>query len=127
MQERIDHHNAMYSYLVARARAKLDELCGAGAHRRVVFIGQAHDLVGPVYDSLQLRILGADGSLSPLELPGLSAFLQEMRGRKHSITKFADPANARNFNSWQYLRQEDIRTEALRQTVRVLANVCDLP
>eukprot|EP00932_Pfiesteria_piscicida_P015768 SRR837773.28489.p1 GENE.SRR837773.28489~~SRR837773.28489.p1 ORF type:complete len:330 (+),score=160.59 SRR837773.28489:149-991(+) len=73
MQQRIDHHNAMFAVLVERTGAKLDELCGAGARRRMVFIGQAHELVGPVYDSLQIRILGADGQASGAELPGWRA------------------------------------------------------
>jgi hypothetical protein len=126
MQQRIDHHNAMYSQLVKRTGLKLEELCGAGMSRRIAFIGLAHELVGPVFDSLQVRILGPDGQMSLEELPGLDTFLKHMQGRKHSIAKFADPANARNFKSWQYLRSEDIATDALPQTVRMLANVCDL-
>ena len=39
-------------------------------------------------------------------------------GRKHSIAKFADQANARNSKSWQYLRGEDISAEALPQAVQ---------
>ena len=41
-----------------------DELNGAGTRRDVVFIGQAHVIVDRVYDSMQVRILGADGRMS---------------------------------------------------------------
>ena len=41
-----------------------DEPCGASPRRRVVFIGQAHELEDHVYDSMQVRILGTDGKLS---------------------------------------------------------------
>merc|ERR1719428_666002 len=48
MQERIEHHNAMYYYLVDQTAAKLENLCGAGSSRRMRFIPQSHELVGPV-------------------------------------------------------------------------------
>ena len=41
-----------------------DELSRAGTRRGVAFIGQAHELVDHVFDSMQVRILGADGKLS---------------------------------------------------------------
>mmetsp|Transcript_97955 Transcript_97955/g.263215 ORF Transcript_97955/g.263215 Transcript_97955/m.263215 type:complete len:263 (-) Transcript_97955:204-992(-) len=126
MQERIDHHNAMYNYLAGRTSAKFEELCGEGSSKRVVFIPQAHELVGPVYDSLQLRIMKDDGTAAQEELPALSSFLKMMQGRKYSIAKFSDPANARNYKSWQYLKGEDITPEVLPKTARALVNVCDL-
>eukprot|EP00932_Pfiesteria_piscicida_P012961 SRR837773.24424.p1 GENE.SRR837773.24424~~SRR837773.24424.p1 ORF type:complete len:465 (+),score=198.43 SRR837773.24424:1-1395(+) len=126
MQARIDHHNAMYYYLVDKTSQQLDSVCGAGTAKRVKFIPQAHPLVGPVYDSLQMRVLAEDGSVAPEELPQLNAFLKMMQGRKYGIAKFSDPSNARNYKSWQYLNREDITSESLPQTARVLANVCDL-
>mmetsp|Transcript_54858 Transcript_54858/g.117124 ORF Transcript_54858/g.117124 Transcript_54858/m.117124 type:complete len:464 (+) Transcript_54858:93-1484(+) len=125
MQDRIDHHNAMYYYLVDVTASKLDVL-EQGLSKRMYFIPQAHSLVGPVYDSLQVRILDKDGKPSATELAGLEPFLKMLQGRKYSIAKFSDPANARNYLSWQYLASEDITPEALPQTSRVLANVCDL-
>ena len=41
-----------------------DELCGASTRRRVVFIGQSHELEDHLYDSMQVRILDADDKLS---------------------------------------------------------------
>eukprot|EP00446_Apocalathium_sp_SHHI-4_P084957 CAMPEP_0177460900 /NCGR_PEP_ID=MMETSP0369-20130122/14921_1 /TAXON_ID=447022 ORGANISM="Scrippsiella hangoei-like, Strain SHHI-4" /NCGR_SAMPLE_ID=MMETSP0369 /ASSEMBLY_ACC=CAM_ASM_000364 /LENGTH=465 /DNA_ID=CAMNT_0018934337 /DNA_START=81 /DNA_END=1478 /DNA_ORIENTATION=- len=126
MQERIDHHNAMYNYLAGRTSAKFEELCGEGSSKRMVFIPQAHELVGPVYDSLQLRIMKDDGTAAQEELPALSSFLKMMQERKYSIAKFSDPANARNYKSWQYLKGADITPEVLPKTARALLNVCDL-
>ena len=40
-----------------------DELSGSGTRRGVVFIGQAHELVDYVFDSMQVR-MGASGKLS---------------------------------------------------------------
>jgi len=124
--ERIDQHNTMYYHLVERTAAKLVELCGAGASKRIVFIPQAHELVGPVYDSLQIRVLNSDCGVAATELEGLNSFLKAMQARKYSIAKFSDPANARNYLSWQYLKPGEILPQALPQTTRVLANVCDL-
>mmetsp|Transcript_63330 Transcript_63330/g.176178 ORF Transcript_63330/g.176178 Transcript_63330/m.176178 type:complete len:467 (-) Transcript_63330:258-1658(-) len=126
MQERIDHHNAMYYYLVGRTASKLEELCGKGSSARFVFIPQSHEHVGPVYDSLQVRILKKDGTAAQDELSELDSFLKMMQGRKYSIAKFSDPANARNYKSWQYLKGEDIAPAVLPKTTRALANVCDL-
>lgn len=126
MQERIEQHNAMYYYLVEQVAAKLEEVCGKGSAQRILFIPQAHKLVGPVYDSLQIRIMNEQGVAAQEELPALDSFLKLMKSRKHSIAKFSDPANARNFESWQYLKNDDISTAALPKTTRVLANVCDL-
>mmetsp|Transcript_136072 Transcript_136072/g.435286 ORF Transcript_136072/g.435286 Transcript_136072/m.435286 type:complete len:490 (+) Transcript_136072:11-1480(+) len=126
MQERIDQHNAMYNYLAGRTSAKFEETCGEGSSKRMVFIPQAHELVGPVYDSLQMRIMKDDGTAAQEELPALGSFLKMMQGRKYSIAKFSDPANARNYKSWQYLKGEDITPEVLPKTARVLVNVCDL-
>lgn len=126
MQERIDQHNAMYARLVQQTGAKLEELCGEGASKRIFFIPQAHELVGPVYDSLQMRLMQADGTAAATELPSVNGFLKLMQARKHSIAKFSDPANARNYKSWQYLNSQDIAEDVLPQTARVLANVCDL-
>jgi dTDP-4-amino-4,6-dideoxygalactose transaminase len=126
MTDRIDQHNSMYYHLVSRTGAKLVESCGEGAARRIEFIGQAHELVGPVYDSLQFRIRQEDGSMAVEEIAGLNDFLKMVQGRKYSIAKFSDPANARNYLSWQYLKAGEILPEALPQTTRFLANVCDL-
>merc|ERR1719401_1762429 len=126
MQDRINQHNAMYDHLVSRTAELMEQRCGTGASRRVEFIPQAHELVGPVYDSLQVRLRNPDGSKADAQLPGVDPFLKMMQGRKHSIAKFSDPANARNFKSWQYLKGQDITEEVLPQTSRVLANVCDL-
>jgi len=126
MNDRIDQHNEMYYYLVRTTSEKLEEVCGKGASKRVEFIAQAHSLVGPVYDSLQIRILDKDGRPCAEEFAGLTGFLKELQGRKHSIAKFSDPANARNFMSWQYINAEAIHPDVLPQTRRVLANVCDL-
>ena len=49
-----------------------DELNGAGTRRDVVFIGQAHVLVDHVYDSMQVRILGADGRTSTGDMDKLA-------------------------------------------------------
>jgi dTDP-4-amino-4,6-dideoxygalactose transaminase len=126
MQQRIDHHNAMYYYLTGQTAAKLEELCGVGTSRRVFFMPQSHELVGPVYDSLQIRIMTEAGCLAQEEFPALDAFLKLMQGRKYSIAKFSDPANARNYLSWQYLKSEDIMPCMLPKTARNLINVCDL-
>eukprot|EP00441_Pelagodinium_beii_P044078 CAMPEP_0197652440 /NCGR_PEP_ID=MMETSP1338-20131121/34449_1 /TAXON_ID=43686 ORGANISM="Pelagodinium beii, Strain RCC1491" /NCGR_SAMPLE_ID=MMETSP1338 /ASSEMBLY_ACC=CAM_ASM_000754 /LENGTH=463 /DNA_ID=CAMNT_0043227315 /DNA_START=79 /DNA_END=1470 /DNA_ORIENTATION=- len=126
MQERIDQHNSMYAYMVQRTHANLEEMCGAGASKRIAFIPQAHELVGPVYDSLQFRVMQADGSMAEKELNGLNEFLKMMQNRKYSMAKFSDPANARNYLSWQYLKADEILPDALPQTTHNLANVCDL-
>jgi len=126
MDDRAKQHNAMYYYLVAQTRAKLEKMCGEGTSVRIQFIGQAHKLVGPVYDSLQIRIMGKDGNASEKELDGLNPFLKDVQSKKYGIAKFSDPANARNYLSWQYLKPEEILPDALPQTTRVLANVCDL-
>jgi len=126
MQERIDHHNAMYYYLVDRTAAKVEQICGKGLSKRILFIPQAHNLVGPVYDSMQIRIMKEDGTAAQEELPALGSFLKMMQGRKYGIAKFSDPANARNYKSWQYLKSEDITPAALPKTTCALANVCDL-
>lgn len=126
MRGRIAHHNTMYYYLVEQCAARLDQLCGACTSKRVAFIPQAHSLVGPVFDSLQIRLLLEDGSFASADMPQLEPFLKLMQGRKHTIAKFSDPTNARNYKSWQYLKQEDITPDSLPQTARALANVCDL-
>eukprot|EP00437_Effrenium_voratum_P001734 CAMPEP_0181440054 /NCGR_PEP_ID=MMETSP1110-20121109/22766_1 /TAXON_ID=174948 /ORGANISM="Symbiodinium sp., Strain CCMP421" /LENGTH=466 /DNA_ID=CAMNT_0023563839 /DNA_START=50 /DNA_END=1450 /DNA_ORIENTATION=- len=126
MTERIDQHNAMYYQLIEETGRKMEEMCGEGSSKRVHFIPQADAKVGPVYDSLQIRFCQADGSGYDKELPGLGAFLKQLQGKKYSIAKFSDPANARNFLSWQYLKAEDIQAEVLPQTQRNLLNVCDL-
>mmetsp|Transcript_161123 Transcript_161123/g.297124 ORF Transcript_161123/g.297124 Transcript_161123/m.297124 type:complete len:460 (-) Transcript_161123:414-1793(-) len=126
MDERAKQHNAMYYHLVAQTGAKLEEMCGEGTRARIQFIGQAHKLVGPVYDSLQIRIMDKDGNASEKELDGLNPFLKDVQSKKYGIAKFSDPANARNYLSWQYLKPEEILPDALPQTTRVLANVCDL-
>merc|ERR1719401_2512449 len=126
MSERINQHNTMYAYLCARTAELLEQRCGPGAGRRVEFIPQAHQLVGPVYDSLQVRLRNPDGSRAEKELPGVGAFLKMLQGRKYAIAKFNDPANARYFESWQYLKADDILPGVLPQTVSNLVNVCDL-
>eukprot|EP00931_Biecheleriopsis_adriatica_P031871 TRINITY_DN1863_c0_g1_i2.p1 TRINITY_DN1863_c0_g1~~TRINITY_DN1863_c0_g1_i2.p1 ORF type:complete len:468 (-),score=119.76 TRINITY_DN1863_c0_g1_i2:101-1504(-) len=126
MDERIKQHNSMYDYLVARTATKLDEICGQGSSCRIRFIPQSHELVGPVYDSLQIRIMQKSGEMSDSEHQGLNAFLKAMQARKYSIAKFSDPANARNFESWQYLASADISPDALPKTMMNLKNVCDL-
>jgi len=126
MNERIEQHNSMYGYLVQRTGELLKEMCGAGASKRVEFIPQSHKLVGPVYDSLQVRVKESDGSRAEKELEGLNQFLKMLQDRKLTIAKFSDPANARNFLSWQYLNKEDIQPEKLALTCKNLLNVCDL-
>jgi len=129
MKDRIEQHNSMYAYMVQRTHSKLDQVCGngtEGASSRIAFIPQSHELVGPVYDSLQFRVMKEDGKMADKELSGLDGFLKMMQGRKYSIAKFSDPANARNFLSWQYLPTDGILPEVLPQTTRNLANVCDL-
>jgi dTDP-4-amino-4,6-dideoxygalactose transaminase len=126
MGDRIEQHNSMYDYLASATATALDKLCGPGASKRVEFVAQAHKLVGPVYDSMQVRLRGEGGELVDHELLGLNAFLKMMQGRKYTIAKFNDPANARNFVTWQYLESSDILPEELPQTTRHLLNVCDL-
>jgi hypothetical protein len=126
MQERIEQHNSMYYYLAEQVAAKLEEVCGKGSAQRILFIPQSHKLVGPVYDSLQIRIINENGVVAQEELPALESFLKLMKSRKHSIAKFSDPANARNFESWRYLKNDDISAAALPKTTRALTNVCDL-
>lgn len=126
MQERIEQHNTMYYYLVEQTAAKLEEVCGKGSAQRILFIPQSHKLVGPVYDSLQIRIMNENSAAAHEEMPALDSFLKLMKSRKYSIAKFSDPANARNFESWRYLKNDDISPVALPKTTRVLTNVCDL-
>eukprot|EP00746_Dinoflagellata_sp_MGD_P022140 gnl/MRDRNA2_/MRDRNA2_151719_c0_seq1.p1 gnl/MRDRNA2_/MRDRNA2_151719_c0~~gnl/MRDRNA2_/MRDRNA2_151719_c0_seq1.p1 ORF type:complete len:442 (-),score=113.57 gnl/MRDRNA2_/MRDRNA2_151719_c0_seq1:46-1188(-) len=126
MKERIDQHNSMYYYLAKQTHALLDEKYGKGTASRVEFIPQAHELVGPVYDSLQIRIKQKDCTMATQEFEGLDKFLKEMQARKYTMAKFSDPANARNFISWQYLNLKDIEPTALPQTHKFLLNVCDL-
>lgn len=128
MNERINQHNSMYYHLVKRTHELLDEKYGAGTAGMVEFVPQSHELVGPVYDSLQIRIRQKDGQMAPQELEGLNEFLKAMQARKYTMAKFSDPANARNYLSWQYLKLGDgkITTETLPQTSKFLANVCDL-
>jgi dTDP-4-amino-4,6-dideoxygalactose transaminase len=126
MQERIDHHNAMYDYLIDRTASELKKACGEDAAQAVEFIPQAHKLVGPVYDSLQFRVKNADGSRAEKELPMINAFLKLLQERKHTIANFSDPANARFYKSWQYLEADSITSKALPLTTKALANVCDL-
>lgn len=125
MDERIDQHNAMYSVLMSTTIEKLEAL-KPGSSRRVYFIPQVHELVGPVFDSMQMQIRDSNGEVAAEEHPGLNGFLKEMQGRKHGIAKFSDPANARNFLSWQYLKPEDVLADALPKTTKNLLNVCDL-
>merc|ERR1719428_2724046 len=68
MTQRIDHHNAMYDYLQKCTKALLDGRYGTGSAGRVEFIPQAHELVTPVYDSLQIRIRQKDGKMAPREV-----------------------------------------------------------
>eukprot|EP00930_Biecheleria_cincta_P020419 TRINITY_DN1536_c0_g1_i3.p1 TRINITY_DN1536_c0_g1~~TRINITY_DN1536_c0_g1_i3.p1 ORF type:complete len:465 (+),score=104.18 TRINITY_DN1536_c0_g1_i3:65-1459(+) len=126
MGDRIEQHNSMYYHLVTSTFSSLEKTCGAGSGHRIQYIPQAHKLVGPVYDSLQIRILTKDGTKAPNELEGLNRFLKAMQDRKYSIAKFSDVANARNYLSWQYLKQDDISPASLPRTTRALANVCDL-
>merc|ERR1712151_755219 len=126
IQERIEQHNTMYYYLVDRTAAKLEQHCGVGTSRRVSFIPQSHELVGPVYDSLQVRIMTESGCAAQEEFPALDAFLKMMQGRKYTIAKFSDPANARNYLSWQYLKNEEVMPSNLPKTTHYLLNVCDL-
>eukprot|EP00930_Biecheleria_cincta_P020417 TRINITY_DN1536_c0_g1_i1.p1 TRINITY_DN1536_c0_g1~~TRINITY_DN1536_c0_g1_i1.p1 ORF type:complete len:468 (+),score=105.61 TRINITY_DN1536_c0_g1_i1:73-1476(+) len=126
MGDRIEQHNSMYYHLVTSTFSSLEKICGVGSGQRIQYIPQAHKLVGPVYDSLQIRILTKDGTKAPNELEGLNRFLKAMQDRKYSIAKFSDVANARNYLSWQYLKQDDISPASLPRTTRALANVCDL-
>jgi dTDP-4-amino-4,6-dideoxygalactose transaminase len=126
MNERIDQHNAMYYHLVKQTHALLDQKYGKGTASRVEFIPQAHELVGPVYDSLQIRIKQKDGTIAEEEFKSLDQFLKDMQAKKYTMAKFSDPANARNFISWQYLNLNEIKPEALPQTNKFLVNVCDL-
>jgi len=126
MEERIQQHNSMYQHLVDSTFSNLEKICGEGCGHRIHFIQQAHELVGPVYDSLQIRILMKDGTQAATELEGLNSFLKALQGRKYSIAKFSDVANARNYLSWQYLKQDEISPDALPLTARALVNVCDL-
>lgn len=126
MNARIEQHNSMYYYLVKQTHVLLDQTYGEGSACRVEFIPQSHELVGPVYDSLQIRIREKDGKLASQEFESLNLFLKEMQARKYTMAKFQDPANARNFVSWQYLNLKNIKPEALPQTNKNLMNVCDL-
>jgi len=126
MRDRIDQHNAMYEHLVGRVGSLLEQRLGAAGPRRLEFIPQAHKDVGPVYDSLQVRIRREDGSVAEGELPGVDKFVEMLQGRKYSIAKFSHPANARNYASWQYLKPGDILPEKLPRTAQYLLNVCDL-
>jgi len=126
MEERIEQHNSMYYYLKKQTAAVMEDVCGEGSSKRLEFIPQVSENVGPVYDSLQVRILDQNGNVAEKEIDGLAAFLKALQQRKYSIAKFTDPANARNFLSWQYLNQKDIDASTLPQTTHVLANVCDL-
>eukprot|EP00438_Fugacium_kawagutii_P034280 Skav205209 [mRNA] locus=scaffold376:203293:204426:+ [translate_table: standard] len=125
MSERIEQHNSMYYFLMAATREKMEAL-SPGSSKQIYFIPQVHELVGPVYDSMQMQFRKSDGSIAEEELPGLNSFLKDMQARKHGIAKFSDPANARNFLSWQYLRPDDILPDALPKTRQHLLNVCDL-
>lgn len=125
MDERIEQHNTMYAFLMSRTVEKMEAL-KPGSSKRIFFLPQADKLVGPVYDSMQLQIRNPDGSIADDEFSGLNGFLAEMQKRKHGIAKFSDPANARNFLSWQYLKPEDVLADMLPNTTKYLLNVCDL-
>ena len=125
MTERIEQHNSMYAFLMAATTEKMEAL-SPGSSKQIYFIPQVDALVGPVYDSMQMQFRKSDGSVADEELPGLNAFLKDMQARKHGIAKFSDPANARNFLSWQYLKPDEILPDALPKTRQNLLNVCDL-
>lgn len=125
MSERIEQHNSMYAFLMAATKEKM-EAVSPGSSKQIYYIPQVHGLVGPVYDSMQMQFRKGDGSIAEEELPGLNSFLKDMQARKHGIAKFSDPANARNFLSWQYLKPDDILPDALPKTRQHLLNVVDL-
>ena len=41
---------------------------------------QVHELVGPVFDSMQMQIRDSNGEVAAEEHPGLNGFLKEMQG-----------------------------------------------
>merc|ERR1719188_1584608 len=126
MNERIAQHNLMYAYLVERTLSHVKRTCGPVSCRRLEFIPQEHTLVGPVYDSLQVRFRDGNGNCAGTEIPGFDAFLKMMQNRSHSIAKFSDFSNARNFRSWQSLDHKIVEPNALPQTTLHLMNVCDM-
>jgi len=126
INDRVKYFNSLYAHLVACTGKRLEETCGEGARKCIFFIGQANELVGPVNDSLQVRLMQPDGTASQKEFPGLDDFLAAIQARKCALTKFSDPSNARNYMSWQFLKAGQIMPDALPLTTGNLCNVCDV-
>eukprot|EP00406_Dinophysis_acuminata_P029987 CAMPEP_0179333412 /NCGR_PEP_ID=MMETSP0797-20121207/65298_1 /TAXON_ID=47934 /ORGANISM="Dinophysis acuminata, Strain DAEP01" /LENGTH=444 /DNA_ID=CAMNT_0021046435 /DNA_START=15 /DNA_END=1349 /DNA_ORIENTATION=+ len=132
MDRRCEQHNRNYYQLRDMVAKGMGEIRGAPKDA-VEFIPQLPD-VGPVFDSLQIRMRFAGGgegqrdeSGMPLPDPQVEAFVDHMGRAGFKLQKFLDLHNARYYRSWGYRASAAIheRTDAVLRNVLDMRLGCD--